>query len=112
MGGSVSNRVHYENEEAIANALGDAMAEMAWPGVFAGGKQIIATQSSKAADFDVISFKFSDGSEMNIVGKFEVRYKQPTTSQKQDLIEHGQQLMSGQLTMDEGVPYREDDAEE
>ena len=106
----MSNRVHYENEEAIATALGDAMAEMAWPGVFSGGKQIIATQSSKAADFDVLSFKFNDGSEMNVVGKFEVRYKDAVQA-NEDLVQAGNQLMSGQLTMDEGVPYREDDAE-
>ena len=100
------NRVHYEDEEAIGNALGDTMAEMAYPGVFAGGKQIIATQTSKAADFDVLSFKFSDGSEMNVVGKFEVRYKDAAQA-NEDVVEHSKQLMSGQLTMDEGVPYAE-----
>ena len=95
------NRVHYEDEEAIGNALGDTMAEMAYPGVFAGGKQIIATQTSKAADFDVLSFKFSDGSEMNVVGKFEVRYKQPPKFEP-DLKGHGQALMDGQMMLGMG----------
>jgi len=107
MGGSVSNRVHWEHEEQIAEALGDAMAEMAWPGVFAGGKQIIATKHERMADFDVLQFKFSDGSEMNVVGKFEVRYKDAAQT-NEDVVEHSKQLMSGQLTMDEGVPYAEE----
>lgn len=93
----MSQRVQYENEQAIGDALGDAMAEAAWPGVFAGGKQIIATEQQHAGDFDVMRFMFDDGSEMNIVGKFEVRYKQkPTGHGQQDLIDAGRQLMLGE----------------
>jgi hypothetical protein len=110
----VTDRVHWENEEEISNALGDTLAEMAWPGVFTSGKRIVATQTSKRADFDVMNFKFADGSEMNIVGKFEVRYKQPPPFVKSDttnvvgtqgpteLIQHGDELMSGQLSLEEG----------
>jgi len=109
----VTGRVHWDNEEEISNALGDTLAEMAWPGVFTSGKRIIATQSTRRGDFDVMNFKFADGSEMNIVGKFEVRYKLAPAYVKDDqtnlvgtqgpekLIEQGNQLMSGQLSLEE-----------
>lgn len=94
-------RIQYDNESAVADAMGYAMAEDAWPGVFAGGKQIMATMKTRKGDFDVMSFRFDDGSEMNIVGKFEIRFKQSAASEarKQDLVEHGTQLMTGQLEL-------------
>lgn len=102
----MTNRIHWDHEEEIGNALGDTLAEMSWPGVFTSGKRIIATQTTRRGDFDVLNFKFADGSEMNIVGTFEVRYKQPPMfikgEQEPEIIEQGNQLMSGQLSLEEG----------
>ena len=101
-------RVHYEHEmeQAAGDVLGDMMAEAAWPGVFADGKQITETRHEKGwkdTDFDVLQFRLSDGSEMNVVGKFEVRYKPKTVEGKTgDLVKHGSNLMSGQLELEEG----------
>jgi len=81
---------------------------MAWPGVFTSGKRIIATKNTRRGDFNVMMFTFSDGSVMNIIGTFEVRYKQPPEYLKDDVVDHdavveqGKQLMSGQLTLEEG----------
>jgi hypothetical protein len=77
------DRVTYEShaEEVLGNAIGDAMAETAWPGIFSGGKQIVHTRYVKdpsGQQDDLISLGFDDGSEMNITGRFEVRYKLPS----------------------------------
>ena len=103
---SKRRRVHYEHDmvQAAGDTLGDAMAEAAWPGVFAGGKQILETKHEKGwndTDFDVLQFKFSDGSEMNVVGKFQMRYKEAPVVQG-NVVEHGQNLMTGQLQLEEG----------
>jgi len=104
----MSDSDNHDYEQSVGDALGDVMAEMAWPGVFAGGKQITATQHTKQASFDVLSFTFNDGTQMNVIGKFEVRYKRGKPDHS--LTDHGNQLMSGQhqLSMDEGEPFAED----
>jgi hypothetical protein len=79
-----SSRIESESTEiALADKLAEQVAEQAWPGVFSGGKQIIASIASKIGGQDVLRFKFDDGSEMNIVGTFEVRYKTPADVTKE-----------------------------
>lgn len=114
-GGNVSERrrVHYEHEieQAAGDALGDQMAEMAWPGVFASGKQIIHMEHVSGwqnSELDVVMFRFADGSEMNIVGKFEVRYKEPPRFNP-DLKVHGSTLMTGQGQLQEHPQLELDD---
>jgi hypothetical protein len=96
------NRVHYENEEDIATALGDALAESAWPGVFAGGKQIVATESRSENELDVLSFTFNDGSQMNVVGLFSVRYREAGSVSVSPAREHWLYPDGQQLELEDG----------
>jgi hypothetical protein len=74
-----SERITSDNNEiALANQLGDQIAATAWPGIFSGGKQIVATQASSLTDGrETYQFRFSDGSSMTIIGDFEIRFKEP-----------------------------------
>lgn len=101
---SHGGRVSHESdaEVALSEAMGDALAEAAWPGVFAGGKQIIATAAYKDPRHgDVLNFTFDDGTQMNIVGQFSVRYRsKPTVAEAAEAeataIRQGHELMSGE----------------
>lgn len=73
-------RIEYEgHEDATALALAEQAASDAWPGIFGGGKMIVATAKFRQGHSDVLQFVFDDGSQMNIVGDFEVRYKKGFT---------------------------------
>lgn len=95
------DRISFEDETAVGNALGDAMAEAAWLGVFSGGKQIVRTQKYQDNErkATVLNIQFSDGSAVNIVGTFEVRFKEPGSTKKSqdELVEHGKQIMAGEV---------------
>jgi hypothetical protein len=68
--------IQWEGED-IGDALAEKLASDAWPGVFSGGKQITRTAVTEVEGKNLISFTFNDGSQMNVVGVFEVRYKAP-----------------------------------
>jgi hypothetical protein len=64
-------------EKAASTELGDVWAEQAWAGLFSGGKEIIATETwfDMKLNKNVLTFSFSDGSAMSVVGNFDVRFK-------------------------------------
>lgn len=94
----MSNRVEWEDGNAVPDDLGDEAAELAFPGVFSGGKMIDATQHTAPTSTSprILRFRFSDGSEMNLVGDFEVRYKHAGPAGR-GLVEKGNELMSGKF---------------
>ena len=105
-------REDHADESALANMMGDQMAEDAWPGVFSGGKRIVATQVQRNGDQKILRLRFNDGSEMNIAYT-QIFYKRAVGQQPFDddfgsgnpevevevevtAIEAGRQLMSGE----------------
>lgn len=84
---------------SLIDVMADAAAEQAWPGVFSAGKTITETSAYKDGDVKVLRFGFSDGSQMNVVGQFEVRYVQSGPDHpvvEQQRIQQGRELMTGE----------------
>jgi hypothetical protein len=66
------DRIHVEGQDSsLADAMAAEMIKQTWPGVFAGGKEIIRTHASP----NEIIFWFDDGSAMRIAGEYEIEYK-------------------------------------
>jgi hypothetical protein len=71
----VTSEAHIE--AAMGDHMGDLMAEAALPGMFASGKTVTGSESGTRGDDMFITFKFDDGSEMTIIGKYQVHANQP-----------------------------------
>jgi hypothetical protein len=90
-----NDRIQFDQED-VGFDIGDQLAARAWPGVFAGGIQIERTSHVTLPDGrDLITFIFNNNSMINIVGKFEVRFKIPDHNSERDLKVYGEQLMLG-----------------
>jgi hypothetical protein len=74
MGEEKRGRVIRENEGAAGDALAREVGEATFPGIFAGGKQIIRTIHESGSPAKLIFF-FGDGSAMQVVGDFTVKYR-------------------------------------
>jgi hypothetical protein len=92
---SHGGRVAHETdaETALSNALGDKLAEQNLPAVFASGKTVIGSHASEGE----LTLNFQDGSSLTFIGNFRVEAYQPGEAKDPDAIEHGKQLMSGDL---------------
>lgn len=108
----IRESAQYEN--AVGDALDDAMAEQALAGVYASGRRIMRTERYRdvAKGTDNLRFAFEDGSMMTISGQgglavtfFTDRLAQQGQKITEDviegeavdadLVEHGKQLLSG-----------------
>jgi len=81
------------SESELANMMMQQMAEQAWPGIFAGGKEIVRTEAVAGTGKTPaeMTLWFNDNSAIKIVGEFVVRYKQPDGTElmvsEHDIIE-------------------------
>jgi hypothetical protein len=71
------------SESALADALVEKMSEQAWPGIFAGGKQIVRTQITDSE----ATFWFDDNSAIKVVGDFKIQYRRPGLGGGDDFID-------------------------
>ena len=92
-----NSRIQFDKED-VGFDIGPQLAAQAWPGVFAGGKQIVRTHNTTLPDGrQLITFIFDDNTMINIVGQFEVRYKLPDHRSEANLKALGEQLMIGDV---------------
>ena len=90
-----NDRISFDQED-VGFDIGEQLAAQAWPGVFAGGKEITRTSHVTLPDRrQLITFMFNDNTMINIVGQFEVRFKVPDHNSERDLKAMGEQLMLG-----------------
>lgn len=97
MDDALERRVSHEAdaESALANKIGDLMAEAALPGVFASGKTVVGSESGLRGNQMFITFRFDDGSDMTIIGDYQVLANQ-AGAEERDLVEEGNRLMRGE----------------
>lgn len=92
----MTDRIQIEGEGAPESMV-EAMTRGAYPGVFAGGKQIVRTQDIPATDDEPHTFviEFDDGGVIAFRGIFDIAYKNPPTSNAPAEVEQQKELPSG-----------------